>query len=310
MNPIIKKEITVLFRSKKIFAIIGIYGFIMTSIIAIMVLSMVNAIGSNMRELIAIFYFVFAMQLMMIYIIVPTVTAGRISGERERQTLDMLLMTKMSKESIVKGMLYGSLIITAIIISVTLPVYGVMFYYEIVSLAELAMSVIYMISNIIFVASISIFFSAMMQRSVSATLATYFILLGYSVISIIVLGIIGETVEDMSYDIVYNTYIGSMNNNEVYFIPYDVIFSALWLGNPIGGFLSVADVTENLGISFNKDNLDDMIISDIIRYIVTGEWVRYSFILVIIEQMIMSSFFVKMAALKLKRTGKGKKNKK
>ncbi|MBR1736575.1 MAG: hypothetical protein IJ736_06110 [Firmicutes bacterium] len=301
MNPIIKKEITVLFRSKKIFAIIGIYGFIMTSFIALIVLSMVGVAGSNMRELAQVYYFVFAFQLMMIYIIVPTVTAGRISGERERQTLDMLLMTKMSDRSIIKGMLYGSLIITAIIISVTLPIYGVMFYYEIVSLAELVVSLIYMISNIIFVASISIFFSAMMKRSVTATLATYFILLGYSLISIIMLEIIGVTVEDMAYDIIY-PYNGSVNNNEVYFIPYDVIFSALWLGNPIFGFMSVVDAIENKEII--ADILDDMIITDIIRDIFTGEWVRFSFILVVLEQIFMSSFFVRMAALRLKKIGK------
>ena len=301
MNPIIKKEITVLFRSKKIFAIIGIYGFIMTSFIALIVLSMVGVAGSNMRELAQVYYFVFAFQLMMIYIIVPTVTAGRISGERERQTLDMLLMTKMSDRSIIKGMLYGSLIITAIIISVTLPIYGVMFYYEIVSLAELVVSLIYMISNIIFVASISIFFSAMMKRSVTATLATYFILLGYSLISIIMLEIIGVTVEDMAYDIIY-PYNVSVNNNEVYFIPYDVIFSALWLGNPIFGFMSVVDAIENKEII--ADILDDMIITDIIRDIFTGEWVRFSFILVVLEQIFMSSFFVRMAALRLKKIGK------
>ena len=301
MNPIIKKEITVLFRSKKIFAIIGIYGFIMTSFIALIVLSMVGVAGSNMRELAQVYYFVFAFQLMMIYIIVPTVTAGRISGERERQTLDMLLMTKMSDRSIIKGMLYGSLIITAIIISVTLPIYGVMFYYEIVSLAELVVSLIYMISNIIFVASISIFFSAMMKRSVTATLATYFILLGYSLISIIMLEIIGVTVEDMAYDIIY-PYNGSVNNNEVYFIPYDVIFSALWLGNPIFGFMSVVDAIENKEII--ADILDDMIITDIIRDIFMGEWVRFSFILVVLEQIFMSSFFVRMAALRLKKIGK------
>ena len=46
-----------------------------------------------------------AMQMGLMLLSAPAMTAGTISGERERQTLDLLLMTKMSSLSIVIGKL-------------------------------------------------------------------------------------------------------------------------------------------------------------------------------------------------------------
>ena len=50
-----------------------------------------------------LYEFVTSMEFLLLMFIVPAVTASSISGERERQTLDLMLTTRMSAGQIVGG---------------------------------------------------------------------------------------------------------------------------------------------------------------------------------------------------------------
>ena len=56
-----------------------------------------------------IYEFVTAIEFILLMFIVPAVTAASISGERERQTLDLMLTTQMTAAQIVTGKLMGAL---------------------------------------------------------------------------------------------------------------------------------------------------------------------------------------------------------
>lgn len=55
-----------------------------------------------------LYEFVTSMEFILLMFIVPAVTASAISGERERQTLDLMLTTRMSAGQIVTGKLLSS----------------------------------------------------------------------------------------------------------------------------------------------------------------------------------------------------------
>ena len=56
-----------------------------------------------------LYEFVTSMEFLLLMFIVPAVTASSISGERERQTLDLMLTTRMSAGQIVGGKLLSAL---------------------------------------------------------------------------------------------------------------------------------------------------------------------------------------------------------
>ena len=55
-----------------------------------------------------LYEFVTSMEFILLMFIVPAVTASAISGERERQTLDLMLTTRMSAGQIVTGKLLSA----------------------------------------------------------------------------------------------------------------------------------------------------------------------------------------------------------
>ena len=61
--------------------------------------------------------------------IVPAVTASSISGERERQTLDLMLTTRMSAGQIVGGKLLSALSTLLLLILSSFPAVAMVFVY-------------------------------------------------------------------------------------------------------------------------------------------------------------------------------------
>ena len=70
------------------------------------------------------------LQLALIVFITPGLTAGVISSERERQTLNMLLTTTQSSTSIIIGKLVSSVAYLLLLMIASLPLYSIVFLYE------------------------------------------------------------------------------------------------------------------------------------------------------------------------------------
>ena len=65
----------------------------------------------------------------MLMFIMPALTAGSVSGERERQTLDLMLTTTMKPEDIIIGKLSASFGTMFILIVSSFPLLAVSFVY-------------------------------------------------------------------------------------------------------------------------------------------------------------------------------------
>ena len=74
-----------------------------------------------------LYEFVTSMEFLLLMFIVPAVTASSISGERERQTLDLMLTTRMSAGQIVGGKLLSALSTLLLLI---LPVSRLLQWYS------------------------------------------------------------------------------------------------------------------------------------------------------------------------------------
>ena len=112
-NPVYKREMLVRSRSFRIPLIIMIFNGILALVALLNMyqsIAQVKVSGSVTYEnFLQLYTFVAALEFMMLMFIMPALTSASISGERERQTLDLMLTTRMSAGQIVTGKLLSAL---------------------------------------------------------------------------------------------------------------------------------------------------------------------------------------------------------
>lgn len=174
MNPVIIKEVRERFRTGKTPWILGSYLFIMGA----MLLGYIYLVPyqrsyfrlGDSREM---FVILSVIQLGMIGFIAPALTAGTISGERERQTLNILLTTHLTPFSIVWSKLVTSLAFIAILIITSFPLYSFVFLYGGVSPNQLGILLVFFAINVIFYGALGTFCSAWFKRTGVSTIVSY-----------------------------------------------------------------------------------------------------------------------------------------
>ena len=126
-----------------------------------------------------IYEFVTAIEFILLMFIVPAVTAASISGERERQTLDLMLTTQMTAAQIVTGKLMGALSSLFVLILSSFPAVAMVFVYGGITWWD-ALSLIFCYVAVAFMAgSLGIFFSSVFRRSTVSTAVTYGTLIAF-----------------------------------------------------------------------------------------------------------------------------------
>ena len=120
-----------------------------------------------------IFVALMFLQTLMISVLAPASTAGTISGERERQTLDLLAVTPISSVAIVVGKLLSALTWVFILILASVPVSALVFVYGGVAPDDLLRGYLMLFVTAIAFGALGIFFSALIRRSGAATGLTF-----------------------------------------------------------------------------------------------------------------------------------------
>lgn len=112
-------------------------------------------------------------QLGLVCLFAPALAAGAISGERERQTLDVLLVSRVSAFGIVWGKLLASMAYILLLILSALPLFSAVFLFGGIDLQQFVFSQVVTISTALCLGAMAVFFSALFQRSLAATVASY-----------------------------------------------------------------------------------------------------------------------------------------
>jgi hypothetical protein len=101
-------------------------------------------------------------------------TAGSISLEREKQTLDMLATTPISSLAIVIGKLLSALTYVFILIIASIPLTAMVFVFGGVGPDEVLRGYVVLFVAAIGMGSLGLFVSALLQRTPAATIVTFF----------------------------------------------------------------------------------------------------------------------------------------
>ncbi|WMI80653.1 ABC transporter permease [Anaerotignum sp. MB30-C6] len=178
MNPVLRREAITSLRGWKNYAVLTFYLLMMTLGAGIFFYASVfqsYRFAFDPQTIVYLYVVLAAIQMALVVLSVPALTAGSISGERERQTLDLLLVTKLSPFSIVIGKLLSSMAFVLLLIISTLPVFSIVFYFGSVGIGALLGMIGFTLTTAFMLGGISIFFSCIYKRTVVSIMLVYII---------------------------------------------------------------------------------------------------------------------------------------
>lgn len=181
MNPVYKREVTVSSRSFRLALILMIFNGILALVALLNMYSVVARVKMTAEiqysSFLNLYVFVAVVEFVMLMFIMPALTAGSVSGERERQTLDLMLTTTMKPGEIVVGKLAASFGTMFILIVSSFPLLTVSFVYGGITLNDVLMLLLCYIAVALLSGSMGICFSSIFKRSTLATVVTYGVLI-------------------------------------------------------------------------------------------------------------------------------------
>jgi ABC-2 type transport system permease protein len=120
-----------------------------------------------------LFLYLVIFQMVLLAFITPALTAGAISGERERQTIDLLFVTLIPPFSIIWGKLLSSISFVLLLLLLSVPIFSLVFLFGGIELDQVMYSFLLTAVTALTLASIGIAFSTWLRRTLPATVAAY-----------------------------------------------------------------------------------------------------------------------------------------
>lgn len=193
MNPILKKELMVGSRSMKMsFGIMGVNAFLTLIVILVMLSANASSVvtGYNYSSLIWVFPILGCMECGILSLIIPIITSGSISGEREKQTLDIMLTTPMKPFSIALGKLGSAMAMVMMYMISSIPVMAIAFVFGGMSWWAILGLIGMMLYLGIYVGSVGIFCSSVVKKSIMATILTIVIGIAIIIVTSVIFAVI------------------------------------------------------------------------------------------------------------------------
>lgn len=180
-NPVYRREMTVRSRSLRMPLII----FAFNGVLAVAALLNMYQTVAQVRisstiqysSFLNLYAFVATLEFLLLMFIMPALTSGSISGERERQTLELLFTTKMSPGDIILGKLISAVEQLLVLVISSLPIVLLTFVYGSVDFSDLGLLLLCFTIVAFFTGGIGILFSAFLRRSTFSNVCTYGVLL-------------------------------------------------------------------------------------------------------------------------------------
>ena len=178
INPIVKKDLKVTVRSMRISWGLFAYEAALTVafLLALLVIqeeSRYMSSGNIYSYLVYLFPVVAAAQVCIVALYVPIITASSISGEKERQTFDIMLTTCMSPFSIVFGKVISAVLRILFFVVASTPIMALSFVVGGLSWINLLYYLLAVILFAVFAGSVGILASAFCRKSVAAVLLSF-----------------------------------------------------------------------------------------------------------------------------------------
>ncbi|MCL1695688.1 MULTISPECIES: ABC transporter permease subunit [unclassified Lysinibacillus] len=175
-NPVFVKELKLRFRSFKSFSGLMFYLAVICIFIVGFLLITTGFTGKGFFRpdtSFMMFAVLTILQMALVLFITPSLTAGAISSEREKQTLNILLTTTQSSTQIIIGKLLSSVAFLVLMLIAGLPLYSLVFLFGGVSPSQLISIFLFYLLTVVAIGSIGVMFSTITKRTIVAMISTY-----------------------------------------------------------------------------------------------------------------------------------------
>lgn len=176
-NPVTMKELRSRMRGRRAFVVLSIYLLAMSIFVTLIYAAFSQSAvpyGPTARDAgKAVFMGVLAVEVFMVIFVGPSFTVGAVSGEKERQTFDLLRTTLLTGKSLVTGKLISALSYVFLLLIASIPLQSVAFLLGGISGLELILSQV-----IVFVAAVTfalwgLYCSSIMRSTQAASVMTF-----------------------------------------------------------------------------------------------------------------------------------------
>lgn len=177
LNPIIVKEIRSRMRGPRAFITLTIILLLTGGIMAAL-LQIIMATSSYTTVLSAqvgqtLFSSLVFLELAMVCAVTPAVTAGAISGEKEKQTYEMLMATPLSPTRILWGKLISAMSYVLLLLFAAVPLASLVFIFGGVAPSEMLKALLMLVLIAVTFGILGLFMSALFGRTGRATVASF-----------------------------------------------------------------------------------------------------------------------------------------
>ena len=177
-NPVTVKELRSRMRGRRAFVVLTVHLLVMSGFITLVYSAFASAasgpFGPDSREVgKVIFSSVLGLQVMLVIFVGPSFTAGAISGEKERQTYDLLRTTLLSAKSFVAGKLVSALSYVLLLIFAAIPLQSIAFLMGGVALVELILSQVIVLVGAVTFALWGLYASSRMRTTLASSVVTF-----------------------------------------------------------------------------------------------------------------------------------------
>lgn len=207
-HPILLKELRGRMRGWRAILVLTIHLLLLSCLASLIYLIVAESadrgsVGKVMGQ--SLFYSTYMLLMMAVVLLAPAFTAGAISGERERKTLDILITTLLPMRSLVMGKLTSALAYIVLLVLVALPIQSLALIFGGVIPSELIVGTIILLVTGLITGTVGIFISSLLKSSIASTVITYAIILlttmGLPIMASVVIGFVGSLVSPQLDDL-------------------------------------------------------------------------------------------------------------
>jgi ABC-type transport system involved in multi-copper enzyme maturation permease subunit len=173
-QPVLVKELRGRMRGARAFVVLSLYLLVLGGFAVLLYLAVRSSVNSDpftAGRIIGktLFIGIAAVALIQVMIIVPAQAAAAISGERESETFDLLIVTLLPAWKIVLGKLLAALAYAVMLIVAVVPFMALAFFFGGVTLGEVAIALIGLLVTALLYGAIGILWSVISARTITAT---------------------------------------------------------------------------------------------------------------------------------------------
>jgi ABC-2 type transport system permease protein len=192
VQGMLAKELRGRMRGPRAFIVLSFYLLFLSGFTLLIYFLAKLAATSNPTNPIGkpVFLGLVAFQLGLVCFLAPSFTAGVISGERERQTYDLLMTTPLSLALIVGAKLFAALAYVFLLIIAVLPLLAISLFLGGVAPEEVLIAFLMLFASALSFGTIGLCFSAWLRSTIGAAALAY----GAMLVPVVALPIVAGTV--------------------------------------------------------------------------------------------------------------------